>query len=154
MFKPMRRQDRKISDTDALELLKSTEYGVLSMVGLNGYGYGVPVNFVFLNNAIYFHCAHSGSKLENISQNNRVSFCAVGKTEPIPEKFSFRYESVIVFGQAVEISGQEKIDALIALIEKYSPDYIDSGKEYINKDANKSTVIKIAVEHFTGKARR
>ena len=56
-FREMRRMDRKISDNQARELLKNNTYGVLSTIGVDGYPYGVPLNYVFFNDAIYFHCA-------------------------------------------------------------------------------------------------
>lgn len=42
----VRRQDRLMDEERALELLATSEYGVLSMVDEDGGGYGVPVNFV------------------------------------------------------------------------------------------------------------
>ena len=42
----VRRQDRLMDETRALELLREGEYGVLSIVA-DGGGYGVPVNFVW-----------------------------------------------------------------------------------------------------------
>ena len=77
----------------------------------------------------------------------------VGNTEPIPEKFSYRYESVIVFGQATEVYGEEKEEALVALIEKYFAEFMEKGKEYVKKDGVKAKIIKINIEHLTGKAR-
>lgn len=154
MFKEMRRKDRSIDNQQAIELLKKGQYGVLSTVGENGYAYGVPLNYVYHGGNIYFHCAVEGSKLDNIAYNDKVSFCVIGNTEPIPDKFSFRYESVIAFGWAIEVYDKEKEDALVALIKKYSAEFIEKGMEYIQTDCNKAKVIKISIEHLTGKARR
>ena len=154
MFKEMRKAERKITDLESYEILKNGEYGVLSTVDTNGYSYGIPINYVFLNNCIYFHCATEGSKLENINNNNKVSFCVVGKTEILPEKFSTKYESVIVFGKAIEAHDEEKENTLEAIIKKYSRDYLDIGKTYIDNAKHKTKVIKIIIEHISGKARR
>ncbi|MDF2506093.1 MAG: pyridoxamine 5-phosphate oxidase-related, FMN-binding [Clostridium sp.] len=55
---------------------------------------------------------------------------------------------------ANEIFDDEKNTILLEILNKYSPDYIEKGKEYI-KNASKSTkVIKISIEHISGKARR
>lgn len=154
MFKEMRRKDRYIDNEQAIQLLRKGQYGVLSTVGENGYAYGVPLNYVYDRGNIYFHCAAEGSKLNNIVYNNKVSFCVVGNTEPIPDKFSYRYESVIVFGQAMEVYDKEKEEALVALIKKYSGEFIEKGMEYIKKDGIKTKVIKINIDHLTGKARK
>lgn len=84
----------------------------------------------------------------------KTSFCVIDKTEPIPDKFSYRYESIIAFGQAEEVYDKEKENALIAFVRKYSSEFMEKGMEYIKKDGIKTTVMKINIEHITGKARR
>lgn len=87
-FKTMRRQDRKISDSEAFKILQNGEYGILSMITSNNSGYGIPLSFAMKNNnVIYFHCAIEGSKLDYLKNNNNVSFCVVGNTEVLPSKF-------------------------------------------------------------------
>ena len=104
----MRREDRKISKSEVNDILNKAEYGVLSMVTPDNEGYGVPLNFVIKENNLYFHCAPEGSKLDYLRINNKVSFCAVGNTKLLPEKFGTIYESVIVNGTTSEIEGDEK----------------------------------------------
>ncbi|GAA0729497.1 pyridoxamine 5'-phosphate oxidase family protein [Clostridium malenominatum] len=154
MFKEVRRQDRILEEKDAMEILKNGEYGVLSMVGENGYGYGVPMSYTLVDNSIYFHCAVEGFKLDSIQKNNNVSFCVVGKTQLLPEKFSTKYESSLVFGKAYEVIEEEKEKALLSIIEKYSPEYLEAGAEYIKKAAHRTKVIKIVIEKVTGKTRK
>lgn len=154
MFKEMRRKDRQIDMEAALEVLKNGEYGVLSTVGENGYAYGVPLNYTYSDNKIYFHCAKEGTKLNNIKFNNKVSFCVVGKTEVLPCKFSINYESVIVFGDAFEIEGAEKMKSLLDIVKKYSPGFISEGEKYLEASAHETTAIRIDMKHLTGKARR
>ena len=85
MFREMRRKDRSIDKRQAVQLLEAGQYGVLSTVGENGYTYGVPLNYVYHKGNIYFHCAVEGNKMDNLMFNNRVSFCVIGTTEPIPD---------------------------------------------------------------------
>ena len=154
MFREIRRKDRKLETIEAVAILKKCHYGVLSTVGENGYAYGVPLSFVYINDSIYFHCALEGTKLDNIQTNNKVSFCVVGDTMTLPDKFSTNYESVVIFGKAVEVVEAEKNEALLAFIDKYSSQYTESGKEYIKNAGDKAKVIKICIESITGKARR
>lgn len=154
MFKEMRRKDRVLEITEALEILKICEYGVLSTIDKNGYPYGVPLSYVYIDNSIYFHSATEGNKLDNILNNNKVSFCVVGKTSILPDKFSTKYESVIVFGKATEAIADEKNKALLEILNKYSPDFIEKGKTYIQNASSKTKVIKITIEHISGKARK
>lgn len=154
MFKEMRRKDREIEKEEIMELLKGGEYGILSTIGENGYPYGVPVNYVYIDNAIYFHCAVEGKKLDNLRNDNKVSFCVVGETCILPEQFSTKYESVIIFGRANEIYDDEKNMAMLEILNKYSKEYLEKGKQYIKNADAKVKVIKINIEHISGKARR
>lgn len=153
MFKEMRRKDRQMETEAALEVLANGEYGVLSMIGENGYAYGVPISYTYSDNKIYLHGAKEGAKLENIKFNNKVSFCVVGKTEVLPSQFSTNYESVIVFGDAIEVEGQEKVEHLMNIIKKYSTNFITEGEKYLQASAHETTVVRIDIKHLTGKAR-
>ena len=45
VFREIRRRDRALDDEQAVRLLETGEYGFLAMCGVNGYGYGVPINY-------------------------------------------------------------------------------------------------------------
>lgn len=154
MFREMRRKDRQTDTVEVDALLQKCEYGILSTVDENGYPYGVPLSYTYMDGSLYFHSALVGKKLDNIKNNDKVSFTVVGEVEALPSKFSTRYESAVAFGKAAEISGEEKYKALLAIIEKYSNGFMEEGKAYIKSDMDKTKVIKISVEHITGKSRR
>ena len=130
-MKSIRRSDREITFQDARDILDNAEYGILSTVGKDGQPYGVPLSYVYKNDSIYFHCALSGHKLDNIEHCAKVSFCVVGSTKVLPDKFATEYESALVFGVASEVKEAERHDVLLWLLEKYCPDFIDEGKMYI-----------------------
>ena len=150
----MRRQDRQISEEEALAILADGEYGVLSTAAPDGAPYGLPLNYCFFDHKIYFHTALVGKKLEHIATDPRVSFCVVGKTQILPEKFSTRYESCIVEGVAAEVFGEEKLAALAALVAKYSPDFIAEGAAYIAQAHAATRVWAMTIVSLTGKTRR
>ena len=152
MFKEMRRKNREISKEEVIKILEQGEYGTVATVDENGYPYSLPLSYVYYKDCIYFHCAREGKKLSNIDKNNKVSFSVVGDTELMPSKFSTKYESVVVFGKAHKSQDEEKELALLKLIEKYSPNFLEEGKAYIEKAKDITTVIKIDIEHLTGKS--
>ncbi len=154
IMKNMRRIDREIAIQEAKEILGNAEYGIMSTVSENGQPYGVPLSYVYKNECLYFHCATSGHKLENIEHNSKVSFCVVGKTTVLPEKFGTEYESAVVFGVASEVNGTEKYDALLWLLEKYCSDFIEEGTQYIEQKDKITKVFKIEIDQISGKARR
>jgi len=153
-MRDVRRKDRAIGTQEALALLAHGEYGILSTAGKDGQPYGIPLNYVYKDNCLYFHCALDGHKLENIADNPRVSFCVVGRTKVLPDSFATEYESAVAFGSAAEIEGLERHSALLLLLEKYSPYFIEEGKKYIDQKNQVTKIIKIEIDHISGKARR
>lgn len=151
----IRRQDRLLEEAHALDLIKSSEYGVLSMTDEYGEAYGVPLNFVYDNTGcIYIHCAPSGRKLRAISVHPATSFCIVGQTHVISRKFTTNYESVIMKCRAVTgLSEQERHHALELLIEKYSPDEKETGLKYIGKSFHRTEIIRLDIVSVSGKAK-
>ena len=154
LFPDLRRKDRILNDERTLQLLKTGEYGFLAICGVNGYGYGIPVNYVFEDKNIYFHCAVEGFKLESIRKNNRVSFCVVGRTQLLPQQFSTTYESAIVYGRIkYDLLDDERHKALNLFVTKYSPDFADISQSYINQSFHRTNILRMDIEHFSGKSK-
>ena len=150
-MREIRRKDKEIGRDEAVNLLRTCAYGILSTADNDGQPYGVPLNYVYKDNCIYFHCALNGHKIENIHENPKVSFCVVGDTNELPSEFSPSYVSAIAFGIASEVLGTERYNALIGLLEKFSPEFMDEGKKYIEKLDKATRVIRIEVQHIRGK---
>lgn len=84
-----------------------------------------------------------------------MSFCVVGKTCPVPEKFTTAYESIVIEGRArVVVSDDERRRALELLVEKYSPDYASVGAAYIEKSFHRTAVIAVDPERWSGKTKK
>lgn len=60
----------------------------------------------------------------------------------------------MIFGIASEPSGEERRQALEGLLEKYSPDFMNEGRDYIQRKDKVTKVVKINIRHVSGKARR
>ncbi len=157
MFQEMRRQDRQLTRPEAEEILAKGLYGVIAINAGDDYAYGVPFSYVYQNNKIYLHCALEGKKLTLLRRNNQVSFCVVSGAEPLPHKYSMKYQSVMAFGKAMEVNDkEEQLAALIALVEKYytDQDHIEKGKVKAAESLHKTLVIRIDLDHLTGKVRK
>jgi nitroimidazol reductase NimA-like FMN-containing flavoprotein (pyridoxamine 5'-phosphate oxidase superfamily) len=150
----MRRKDRQITNEEALTILEHGEYGLLSTVSADNEPYGVPLNYCLLNGCIYFHSAVEGRKIDNIKNNQRVSFCVVGRTNPLPAQFATEYESCILQGTVTEVFGEEKQAALEGLVSKYSRDFVSEGSQYIEKMRDRTRVFRISLDALSGKARK
>lgn len=151
----VRRQDRLLTYEKAVRLLTDGEYGVLSMQAENGGGYGVPVNYVWDGrDSIYIHCAPEGRKLRCLATCDKVSFCIIGHTRPVPDMFTTEYESIVLSCTAATgLDEQERMSALEALIGKYSPDYKATGRKYAEKSFHRTEIIRLTIVSWSGKCK-
>lgn len=150
----MRRKDAQLSEEESREILRTAAWGTLATADQDGVPYAIPMNFVFFDEQIYLHSALSGHKLDNILMNPNVCFSVVETARVHPERFSTEYRSVTVFGTARIISGkEEREEALITLLEKYSADYMENAVRYLRKNIDRTAVIAIQITGLSGKHR-
>ena len=154
MFRDMRRVDRNKGTLEGIEILKNSDVSFLSTISVDdGYPYAIPMNHVYLDGNIYYHCSKKGHKLDNIKENSKVCVSAVSEYEFVPDKFTVGYKSVVVFGKASVVEDEdEKRIVLIEVIKTYSTDYIEAGNEYVEKLFKITDVIKVVPEKISGKA--
>ncbi len=142
-------------DIDSAEkALVKGSFGVLSVLGTDGFPYGIPVNYVVREGYIYIHCAKEGKKLLEIAAYPKVSFTVVTRSEVLSEKFSTDYESVIAFGDAVEYSGDDKGMLLFEFIRKYSREYLDEGMQYVERMKDLTSIIRVSIDRISAKRRK
>lgn len=154
----MRRKDREMDEKWARESLDRGAYGVLASVGEDGRPYGVPLSYIMMDGALYFHCATRGRKLDNIRFNPNVTFSVVEDVLPFfneeQNNYSTTYESAFVEGEAKEVADDdEKNRVLIALVQKYSPENLDRAPISIAKSGKATLVVRIDIARTTGKKR-
>lgn len=156
-MREMRRKDRMMSADDTIQVLKDGDYGVLATVCEDGKPYSVPLSYVYdvEKNAIYIHCsAAGGQKIDNIRNNNAGCFTVVSMAKIVPEHLTTFFKSVNVTG-TVEIveDDAEKRHALMAIVKKYAPDYMEDGAEHMESGIARTAILKIYVDQVTGKER-
>ena len=144
-----------------IEFLSSQQTGRISSIDENGYPQIIPMNFVFINDAVYMHSHIRGEKLDNIRRNKKVGFEVDKSLEFLPSYFSdptdasladTLYISVVIKGNGSIVSDkEEKTTALNGLIKKYQP---EGGYEPIKPEMEvlkEVEVIKIVPESLKGK---
>ncbi len=154
MFSDMRRKDREISKDQCESLLREAEHGVLSLNGTNGYPHPVPMCYAYKDGCIWLHGSKEGTRAAAMKADNRCVFTVAETLKRVQDKFTVQYRSVILYGQVTEVFGDEAKAGLFAIIEKYSPDFLNEGLAYIDRSAANICVLKLTVEHMTGKARQ
>ena len=143
------------------EFLNQEHTGHISSIDKNGYPQIIPMNFVYLDDAIYMHSHTKGEKLENIRQNQKVGFEVDRELEFLPSYFEdpkdasladTLYISVVIKGIGKIIDDRsEKTRALNGLIKKYQP---EGGYEPIKPDMevlDEVAIIKVTPESIRGK---
>lgn len=150
MFRPMRRIRQQLTDAECADILQQQDYGVLAVMGDGGYPYAVPLNYAYLDGKLLFHCAQSGHKLDAIETDPRVSFCVVERHRVVPEKLATDFRSVVVFGVARILEGEQKRRAIELFAERYSADRDGRLKE-IDEQIDRLCMIELVPEHITGK---
>lgn len=114
------------------EFLNAEHVGRVASMDENGFPQIIPMNFAFLDDAVYMHSHVRGEKLDNISRNNKVGFEADRELEFLPSYFEdphnasladTLYISVVIKGTASFVSDrEEKTLALNGLMKKYQPE--------------------------------
>ncbi len=114
------------------EFLNEEHVGRIASIDKNGFPQLIPMNFVFLNDAVYMHSHVRGEKLDNIARNNKVGFEADRELEFLPSYFEdphnasladTLYISVVIKGIASLVyDREEKTLALNGLMKKYQPE--------------------------------
>lgn len=152
MFREMRRNKQQLSPEESIKILQRATSGVLAVIGDGGYPYAVPLSYVYHDNAIFFHGATSGHKLDAIRQNEKFSFCVIDQDEVIPEKLTSAYRSVIVFGKAHILENEAEIREVAQILgQKYSPGMDELIDTEIKIYMHHMTVVRLDIEHMTGK---
>ncbi|MBQ9531336.1 MAG: pyridoxamine 5'-phosphate oxidase family protein [Eubacterium sp.] len=153
MFRKMRRFKQQISEKECISVLKNETRGVLSLIGDEGYPYGIPMNHFYCeeDGKIYFHGAKEGHKIDSIKKNNKVCYTVFDKGYRKENEWSLNVKSVVVFGKISLVEDEEKAKEICtALCKKFTDD-----EEYLKWEIEHSLprvqCLEIEIEHMTGK---
>lgn len=151
MFRELRRIDKKMEEEKVEEILTNSDYGVLSVLGDDDYPYGIPLNFYYEDDNLYFHAANTGHKIDAINKHPKVSFTIVDTYKLLPEELNTHFASVCVFGNASIMNGNDKVKWLRKLGMKYSSAFEGNVDRGIKNELKETTMVKIEIEHKMGK---
>lgn len=153
MFREMIRKKQQLSTEECIEILKAQPRGVLSLMGDDGYPYGLPMDYWYndQDGKLYFHCGQQGHKIDAIRRWDKASFCVMDQGYRKEGEWALNIKSVIVFGRISILTDQEAaLDITRQLSFKYTQD-----ADYIDREIRLygSGVLCFALtpEHITGK---
>ena len=153
MFRPMRRIKQQLSDADALEILAKAKRGVLSVVGDDGWPYGIWLNPHYRreDGRIYFHGAKEGHKIDALRRDARVSFTVIDDGVQDEGSWAYTFRSVVVFGRIEFVEDQAfALELCRELARRFNPSEEDIEKE-IRMAGARVQMLCLIPEHITGK---
>ena len=153
MFREIRRKRQALSAAVCKDILRRGSSGVLALAGDDGYPYAVPISYVYDGEALYFHCAKAGHKLDAIRRDPRASFCVVDRDVVVPAEFTTYYRSVIAFGTMRLLgSEEEKYASIEKLAAKYAPEESPAARQSaIQREWPGLCMLELSIQHLTGK---
>ncbi len=153
MFRKMRRFKQQISDEECIRILKEQPRGVLSMIGDDGYPYGIPLDHWYCeeDGRLYFHGAKEGHKIDALRRCNKVSYCVMDEGFRKEGEWALNINSVIVFGRIEFVTDNEKAKLIGEnLCRKFTDDEEYIQHELINA-LPRAQCLELIPEHITGK---
>jgi len=149
----MNRKKQQLSNEDCIQLLKSEPRGVLSLMGDDGYPYGLPIDHWYndADGCLYFHSGKRGHKIDAIRSCEKASFCVMDQGFRREGEWALNIKSVIVFGRIQILEDQaQAIDITRQLSFKYTDD-ADFIEREIRESGKNVLVFRLTPQHITGK---
>ena len=153
MFRPMRRFKQQISEAECIRILNEQPRGVLSLIGDDGYPYGIPLDHWYCeeDGKLYFHGAKEGHKIDAIASCDKVSYCVMDEGFRKEGEWALNINSVIVFGRISLVTDPEKAKLICTNItRKFTDD-----EEYLAHELEHAfprvQCLELTPEHMTGK---
>lgn len=157
-MRAIRRADRAVTSREELRrILDVCKVCRIAVCDEDG-PYIVPMNYGYLwteeRPRLYFHCAHTGRKLDAIARDPRVAFEVDGEHQLIgaASACSYGYAFASITGGAIASvveDVQEKCEALSLLMRHQTGRFFSFTPDM----ASTVTVLRLDVTHMTGKRR-
>jgi len=127
----------------------------ISMVGLDGKPYVIPMNFGYEHGIIYLHSAQTGKKIDILNANPNVCLSfSTGhelrwQSEKVACSYSMKYKSVLAYGKVEFVDEFDKKKMALDLIMK---NYTDREFKYSDPSIREVAVFIVKVDMFEGRA--
>ena len=153
MFRPMLRKKQQLPEEECLELLRREPRGVLSVLGDEGYPYGVPINHYYCpeDGRLYFHSGKTGHKIDAIRQMDKASFCVYDSGFRREGEWALNIRSVIVFGRIEMVEDTARIYEIARRLSRKFTDYENYIEQEIARSGPGTLMFALNIEHMTGK---
>ena len=152
----MQKKEREIKNRERLiDILRHGKYTTIAMCR-NNEPYVVTLNYGFDEgeNALYFHCAQKGLKLEFLDDTPEVCATVIHDKGYKKGKYAHSYRSVIFWGKMTVVDDMEEkkhgLDILLSHLEE-EPDRLKKRLLKDDKSYASLGVLKLEISRITGK---
>ena len=150
----MHKKEKEITSREAIDSILNAAEVCRVAFAHNNEPYLVPLSFGYDGEALYFHTAQEGRKLDFIAANNRVCFEVEHNVSLITHEsracsWTAGFESVIGYGRIVEVlTPEDKVYGLNQIMRHYS------GKDwqFPPESVEATRIWRVDIETLTGKA--
>lgn len=145
MMNKIRQEKHECTDEKRIEqFLNQTRTGYLGLTD-GDVPYVVPLNFVMINEVVYFHGAAHGRKIDMIHANPNCCFTVAEDygtmVSPIPAKTDTAYFSVMLFGRLEAVTDlDEATAAMQSMLDKYVPGYYNHSLSHAHVEKYRSSL--------------
>ncbi|MBQ9393887.1 MAG: pyridoxamine 5'-phosphate oxidase family protein [Oscillospiraceae bacterium] len=152
MFREMLRFHQAMPEQECIALLQGAKRGVLSVLGDDGYPYGMPMNHYYCpeDGKLYFHGGMQGHKIDALRRCGKASFCVTDSGTPGEDGW-LRFCSVVAFGTVEFVTDHDRAMEVSRLLSrKFTCDeaYIE---DEVRRAGPRTLCFALTVEHLTGK---
>ncbi len=153
MFRPMNRPKQAMDQAECIDLLRSQRRGVLSVLGDDGYPYGIPMDHYYCpeDGKLYFHSGKNGHKIDALRRCEKASYCVIDQGVSADRGWALDFRSVVVFGR-VELT--EDRDVVCEMTRRLSRLFTDD-EDYITGEIARfgpaTLLLVLTPEHISGK---
>ena len=153
MFRTLTRIRQQLPREECLDLLQTQLRGVLSVLGDDGYPYGLPINHYYCpeDGRIYFHSGKLGHKIDAIRRCDKVSFCVMDQGVRPEGAWYLDIRSVIVFGRIEMVEDREKIYEIARRLSRRFTDDEAYIRREIEQSGPATLMFALVPEQITGK---
>jgi len=154
----MRREDRRLSEEEAITFLRASSYGVLAM-SQSDEPYAIPLNHYYEENTLYFHIATEGRKIGILEQNPLVTFVVSDFTgfkdtdTDLLCSLGAYFRSVICTGHARFITEPSVKASLVTRLTRHLVrDMEISAPDVSASQVSKIYILAVEIDNISGKA--
>ena len=153
VFREMLRKKQALSQEECIAILKRELRGVLSVLGDDGYPYGMPINHYYneRDGKLYFHSGMKGHKVDAIRRCDKASFCVYDEGYRKEGEWALNIKSVVVFGRIEFVEDRATVYRIAEeLSRKFTDDDAYIAHE-IESAGPRTLMFALVPEHITGK---